>query len=717
MIRILIWDTLIPHANNIITAISTGYGSDISSQCLIVPSDPFVSASLNNDIIAIVRSYSGWQSNVSQSLGVYPNTLTLFPVGSNNFELVSITQESQIPPIVLTGAGDVGYEDKNNTGYGIEFWDSDLTLSSTSDESSYSTGIILGKLLKIKDTLNCSWWEARYRARKTAVRNESNRVTSEWDLYNGYGIINVIDAINYNDEIISDPFLPLPSPLIYYNTQQSYTAYCSANYSGSYTYVVENNIFSSSISQADANLLAYNFASSSAIENLVCTLITTGSSEPIPLGGFEMSNNRSTLVNAIPLTKSQINSLMNSGSIILGQKYIITDSISGSIMVEGYNSSSLSRYAMNDSGSNISYILSGNVETINSLVNIYSSNSLVLGGRDINKTYLTGSIYLNNNLFYISSSNKISSSFISELDTNNFNSDMKDKLDKAFNSVNNTSIGHYTNNSGSDNIAIGYGSLYNNVNSVNNIAIGNSSLNHTIGGGYNVTIGVYAMYENINSNYNTAIGTTALRNNRYGDHNTAIGNSSLYSNLGSENTAIGKFSLLNNIGGTLNTAIGVNAGSYLIDNSPKTNGDYGVYLGANTKGKENNTYNEIVIGYDAEGNGSNTVTLGNYNITKTFLKGNVGIKTNPVSQSLEVNGDVYFTGSLGLGARPSSDISDGAAYLHVHGNKIIIDFSRTIPSSDYTGRPGEISWDNDYLYICLAPGNNWGRVPLELGPW
>ena len=46
------------------------------------------------------------------------------PLGSNAF--TQLTDPTDIPySIVTCGAGDVGYEDKNNTayGYGLEFWD------------------------------------------------------------------------------------------------------------------------------------------------------------------------------------------------------------------------------------------------------------------------------------------------------------------------------------------------------------------------------------------------------------------------------------------------------------------------------------------------------------------------------------------------------------------------------------------------------------------
>lgn len=48
-------------------------------------------------------------------------------------------------------------------------------------------------------------------------------------------------------------------------------------------------------------------------------------------------------------------------------------------------------------------------------------------------------------------------------------------------------------------------------------------------------------------------------------------------------------------------------------------------LGWRTSPLADNETNQIVIGYDATGNGSNTVTLGNDSITTTYLKGDVTI--------------------------------------------------------------------------------------------
>ena len=40
----------------------------------------------------------------------------------------------------------------------------------------------------------------------------------------------------------------------------------------------------------------------------------------------------------------------------------------------------------------------------------------------------------------------------------------------------------------------------------------------------------------------------------------------------------------------------------------------------------------------------------------------------------------------------------------------------TPASATATGAQGEIRWDTNYVYLCVAP-NRWGRVPLELAPW
>lgn len=205
-IRVIVSDTSNgDHAQAVKAAISSGYGSDISDQIGIVTGGIMVALEYakNNGAIAVVRSTSGISSYQTSALDYYPDILAFMPLGSNLFvELIST------PGVIVScGAGD--NENKNNTGYGtgLEFWDNDLETTVTSDFSSFANGVIAGKILKIKDTLNCSWWEARYRARMTCDKGEDNRTGADWDLFNGYGKINVNNAIAYSGVIIADPFI------------------------------------------------------------------------------------------------------------------------------------------------------------------------------------------------------------------------------------------------------------------------------------------------------------------------------------------------------------------------------------------------------------------------------------------------------------------------------------------------------------------------------
>lgn len=150
--------------------------------------------------MALIRSTSGINSFITTSSNYYDNRIQCFmPMGSNDSETqITLTPDS-IPNIITCGAGDT----QNDTafGNGLEFWDDDQDGNPAVDASSYSNGVILGKILKIKETLSCSWWEARYRARMTASNNGTR------DINNGYGKINVTNAINYNGSIIADPYL------------------------------------------------------------------------------------------------------------------------------------------------------------------------------------------------------------------------------------------------------------------------------------------------------------------------------------------------------------------------------------------------------------------------------------------------------------------------------------------------------------------------------
>jgi len=168
-----------------------------------------------------------------------------------------------------------------------------------------------------------------------------------------------------------------------------------------------------------------------------------------------------------------------------------------------------------------------------------------------------------------------------------------------------------------------------------------------------------------NSNqYNTAVGAGALANNDTGYNNTAVGYGTLDTNVGGySNTALGYGALSGNENGYLNTAIGTNALGYnqngsssiaigvnagLVDatlQEDNENSNTSIFIGPYTRPLAANSINEIVIGNAADGNGSNSVTLGNTSITKTILRSNVGIGTSSPSYPLDVTGTTRVTGT------------------------------------------------------------------------
>ena len=155
----------------------------------------------------------------------------------------------------------------------------------------------------------------------------------------------------------------------------------------------------------------------------------------------------------------------------------------------------------------------------------------------------------------------------------------------------------------------------------------------------NTVVGSNSLYSNTTGYYNTSNGYCSLYYNTTGEYNTSNGYNSLrFNTIGNYNTSNGYNSLCSNTTGNSNTSNGYNSGRYIADGvTGRTTGDYGLYLGYNSKASADGTSNEIVIGYNAIGNGSNTVTLGNTSITKTILEGNIGIGTQWPTSQIHIN--------------------------------------------------------------------------------
>lgn len=188
-----------------------------------------------------------------------------------------------------------------------------------------------------------------------------------------------------------------------------------------------------------------------------------------------------------------------------------------------------------------------------------------------------------------------------------------------------------------------------------------AGFNIFIGGGGESSVGQVG--NTILGSRNVSFGETAFFSNTEGWGNSAIGRDSLYSNTtGINNSVFGYAGLVNNTTGSYNSAFGARAGQYTNSGGFNITSDYGVYLGFQARGTDAST-NEITIGYNANGGGSNTATLGNTSILRTYLNGNVLIgTTTDAGYKLDVNGVQRISSSATSTAilqLYNNDINDG----------------------------------------------------------
>lgn len=190
---------------------------------------------------------------------------------------------------------------------------------------------------------------------------------------------------------------------------------------------------------------------------------------------------------------------------------------------------------------------------------------------------------------------------------------------------------------------------------IKNVIIGNGIAGTALTTGQlNTVVGHDSMLSITTGVQNTAIGGLAMTALVSGGFNVAVGTSALRLCTGSSNVAVGSTAGREITNRSENTFIGDSAGRYRgasPSTSTNTNCSQSVYLGASTRSNsDGGATNEIVIGYNATGNGSNSVTLGDTTVTNTYLRGNIRL----------TDGQSIITGSTTgtiIGSSPSNKLS------------------------------------------------------------
>lgn len=246
--------------------------------------------------------------------------------------------------------------------------------------------------------------------------------------------------------------------------------------------------------------------------------------------------------------------------------------------------------------------------------------------------------------------------------------------------INNIRIGK---GAGNDNrsIALGFEALYNiNNTGPNNVAIGYTSMHSNTIGGFNIGLGGYTLYRNISGEVNIAIGPEALYNNTSGSRNIAIGATNLY----------------NLTTGSSNIAIGLGAGTNL------TNGIGNILVGsASTFTGPSFGSNNLIIAPGAEGintpidQGSNNIVLGNIN------------NSTEVLSTLD-NNIIFATGDGGANSIKARFNGTNWTFKG-QINKTALDVAPA--SASAIGTTGEIRITSTHIYVCVST-NTWVRTAL-----
>ena len=225
------------------------------------------------------------------------------------------------------------------------------------------------------------------------------------------------------------------------------------------------------------------------------------------------------------------------------------------------------------------------------------------------------------------------------------------------------------------NAAFGNGALTSNTVGLNNTAIGNAALTLNTGS-YNTAIGSQVLPINTTGTNNTAMGYGALYNNVSGSSNSAIGDGALFYNTGSNNIAVGSGANDKNTTGNDNTAIGFNA------LQPNTTGSKNTAIGSGSRVATAALTNATAIGFGANVAASNTIQLGNTDITNVKTTGTItaGAVTYPKVDGLA--GQVLVTDGLGV---PTFRTLDGAGATLTNGKILVGNASNVATAVNISG--------------------------------
>jgi hypothetical protein len=284
-------------------------------------------------------------------------------------------------------------------------------------------------------------------------------------------------------------------------------------------------------------------------------------------------------------------------------------------------------------------------------------------------------------------------------------------LNKNTEGDNNTAIGANSltfNTTGNSNVAVGNFSLSHNVTGSANTAVGTNALIFATSANNNVAIGFDALYFDTTGFSNVAIGTRALYNNLNRNNIVAVGDSALFHNgnnvsfstQATGNTAVGsKASYINSIG-SQNTSLGFQA-------AYNCNNDFGTYLGYHA-GRNTNGVSNTFVGWGAGTDASNsTITSGGDNVA-------VGVRAGQAITTGTKNIAIGNLANLSSGSLTNT-ITIGHNITNTQSNSVVLGNSNITKWGFGTNTTADniIEFNNAITTARLTTGGVWVNASSE----
>jgi hypothetical protein len=185
----------------------------------------------------------------------------------------------------------------------------------------------------------------------------------------------------------------------------------------------------------------------------------------------------------------------------------------------------------------------------------------------------------------------------------------------------------------------------------------------------NTRVGTNAGANNTTGTNNSFFGTSAGQSNTTGGSNSFFGVNAGFSNTtGVSNSFFGNTSGANNTTGGNNVFLGFDAGRRISAGTSLTISNNSIFIGKDSRANADNQTNQIVIGHEITGLGTNTTVIGNSSTTFGRWFGNllVGSSTNS-GQMLQVTGTSLLNGLSTIQGTTASDSGQLGAELLTTG--------------------------------------------------